>query len=111
GHGVFRRVRCSMSPDPLRQKRTERVTQWITGGPYAVAVEVDAVIYPERPGEPYLAPETVRFLEQLEKLAEAGDVGALQKAGDVFVRLRQLSPATSDQSSPGAATALSPSAT
>jgi hypothetical protein len=35
---------------------------------------------------PYFRPETVRYLEHLEELAEAGDVEALKQAGTVYVR-------------------------
>ena len=78
-----------MSLEKLKEKRTERITEWITGGQYAVAVEVDAIIYPERPGEPYLKPETVRYLEKIEDLANTGDVEALKKFGTVFVKLTE----------------------
>lgn len=71
------------------EKRVERITEWISSGSYAVAVEVEAVIYPDRPGEPFLTPETVRYLEKVTDLAEVGDLEALKKAGKVFVRLDQ----------------------
>lgn len=76
-----------MSLDALKGKQTERLTEWVTGGPYAVAVEVEAVLFPNRPGEPYLPPDTVRYLERLAKSAQAGDVEALRRAGTVYVRL------------------------
>jgi hypothetical protein len=70
-------------------KRVERITEWISSGPYAVAVEVEAVVYPDRPGEWFLTPETVRYLEKLTGQAAAGDLEALKQAGKVFVRLEQ----------------------
>jgi hypothetical protein len=34
--------------------RIERITEWISSGPYAVVVEVEAFIYPNRPGESFV---------------------------------------------------------
>lgn len=76
-----------MSVEVLRQKHTEVVTEWIAAGALAVAVEVESTMYPNRPGEPFLTPETVRRLESLSRLAEAGNVESLRKAGQVYVRL------------------------
>ncbi len=80
-----------MNLDSLEKEHTERVTEWITGGPYAVAVEVDAVIYPDRLDAPYLKPETIRYLEELARRAEAGEVEALKKAGKVYVCISETS--------------------
>ena len=70
-----------------QNKETARITEWITGGPYAVAVEIEAQILPDRPGVPFLTPQTVRFLEQISRDASAGNVAALRTAGKVFVLL------------------------
>jgi hypothetical protein len=83
-----------MSVDSLKEKRIELITEWVTAGPYAVAVEVEAIIYPDRPGQPFLTPETIRYLEGLEKRAEVGDVEALKKAGTVYIRLGEPAPCT-----------------
>jgi hypothetical protein len=72
---------------PTRE-RTQRITQWVVGGPYAVAVEVEAIFPPDDPSEPCLTPQTVRFLEELAERAEAGDVEALRQAGTVYTRMR-----------------------
>ena len=72
-------------------KKNLRITEWVACGPYAVAVEVDAVSYLDRPGENFLSPETVRHLEKLEDLAAAGDIESLKKAGTVYVRLEEPS--------------------
>jgi hypothetical protein len=74
---------------PLQTVKSEktRLTEWIAGGRYAVAVEIEATIFPERPGEPFLTPQTVRLLEQAARDARAGDVEALRKVGKVFVQL------------------------
>jgi hypothetical protein len=66
-----------------------RIIQWVSGGKYAVAVEVE-VIYPsDDPSEPCLTPATVRYLEELAERAEAGDVEALRRAGIVYTRLSE----------------------
>ena len=64
-----------------------RLTEWVAGGRYAVAVEIEATIFPERPGQPFLTPQTVRFLEQVARDVRAGNVEALTKIGKVFVQL------------------------
>lgn len=73
------------TPTPTKEKTI--ITEWITGGPYAVAVEVEAIFFTDRPGEPFLTPQTVRFLEQVARDARAGEVEALKKVGKVFVQL------------------------
>ncbi len=80
-----------MSLDFLEKEHRERIIEWVTGGRYAVAVEVEAIIYPDRLDAPYLTPQTVRYLEEVTKLAEAGDLEGLQKAGTVYIRLDELS--------------------
>jgi hypothetical protein len=64
-----------------------RLTEWVAGGRYVVAVEIEATIFPERPGQPFLTPQTVRFLEQVARDARAGNLEALTKIGKVFVQL------------------------
>ena len=66
-------------------KELTKITEWITGGPYAVAVEVEATLFQDRPGEPFLSPNTVRYLEQVARDARTGNVEALKKAGKLFV--------------------------
>jgi hypothetical protein len=79
--------------DPSAAGRTQRIIQWVVGGSYAVAVEVEAVFPPDDPSEPCLTPQTVRALEELAERAEAGDVGALRRAGVVYTRERESRPA------------------
>lgn len=67
-------------------RRMKRV-EWVTGGLYAVAVEVEAIYPADDATEPCYTPETVRYLEQLEELADRGDVAALRRAGKVYMRL------------------------
>jgi hypothetical protein len=69
------------------QGRTQRIVQWVVGGRYAVAVEVEAVFPPDDPSEPCLTPQTVRALEELAERAKAGDVDALRRAGNVYARV------------------------
>lgn len=72
----------------LQTPRSEKtkLTEWVAGGRYVVAVEIEATIFPERPGEPFLTPQTVRFLEQVARDARAGNLEALTKSGKVFVQ-------------------------
>jgi hypothetical protein len=65
---------------PLREKRK----RWVQRGRFAVEVEVD-VIYPkDDPREPCLEPATVRWLDEVARRAEQGDVAFLRRAGRVF---------------------------
>ena len=63
-----------------------RISKWIHGDYCAVHVEVDAVIPEDDPGEPCLDLKTVRFLDHLQELADAGNVAELEKHGTVYVR-------------------------
>jgi len=64
--------------------RREMRKRWVQRGRYAVEVEVE-VVYPEEdPSEPCLEPETVRFLDEVARRAEAGDVEYLKRVGRVF---------------------------
>lgn len=69
---------------PKREKT--RLTEWVAGGRYVVAVEIEATIFPERPGEHFLTPQTVRLLEQVARDAREGNLEALTKSGKVFVQ-------------------------
>lgn len=64
--------------------RRERRKRWVQRGQYAVEVEVE-VVYPEDdPSEPCLEPATVRWLDEVARKAEQGDVQYLQKVGRLF---------------------------
>ena len=78
-----------MVPQTPKREKT-RLTEWVAGGRYVVAVEIEATVFPERPGEPFLTPQTVRFLEQVARDARAGNLEALTKIGKVFVQLDGL---------------------
>lgn len=63
-----------------------KLTKWISSGPIAVRLIVEGVIPDADDSEPCLQSETVRFLDEAQRLADAGDVDALAKPGEVYVR-------------------------
>ncbi len=63
-----------------------RMTKWIHGRLCVARVEVEAIVPDSDPPEPCLEPATVKWLDELQRLADAGDVDALEKHGEVFVR-------------------------
>lgn len=66
--------------------RTVKVPQWIHAGACVVRVDADAVLLPDCPDEPSFTPETVKWLEYLQRLADAGQIDELCKHGTVYVR-------------------------
>ena len=66
--------------------RREMRKRWVQRGRYAVEVEVEVeVVYPEDdPSEACLEPATVRWLDEVARKAEEGDVEYLQEAGRLF---------------------------
>ena len=79
--------------EALRLPRKELITHWVVGGDYAVAIEVDAIFDSGFSSESYLSTETVHHLEQLTRLAKAGEVAALEAAGTVYIRKSSLNSA------------------
>src|SRR5690348_15496517 len=69
------------------KRPSQRFTQWVRGGGYAVAVEVEGIVPPEDPSVRCLNPGTVRYLEKLTERAAAGDLEELRKAGTVYVKM------------------------
>lgn len=70
-------------------ERREKRKRWVRRGQYAVELEVE-VVYPEDDAsEPCLEPATVRWLDEVARKAEEGDVAYLQKIGQVFQAVRQ----------------------
>ena len=65
-------------------ERRERRKRWVQRGQYAVEVEVEVVYPVDDPSEACLEPETVRWLDEIARKAEEGDVAYLQKSGRVF---------------------------
>lgn len=70
---------------PETAKRT-RVPQWIHAGPCVLRVEVEALLLPDCPNDPSFTPETVRWLEHLQRLADDGKIDELALHGTVYVR-------------------------
>ncbi|MDZ4687163.1 MAG: hypothetical protein SH850_18960 [Planctomycetaceae bacterium] len=64
-------------------KRVRR-TRLVQTPRFVVAVEVDAVIPDDDPGEPCFEPETVQFLREVAERAEQGDVVWLRSHGKVY---------------------------
>ena len=65
-------------------ERREKRKRWVQRGEYAVEVEVEVVFPIDYPSEACLEPATVRWLDEVAKKAEEGDVGFLRRAGRVF---------------------------
>ena len=58
--------------------------QWIEGGRYVVAVEVE-LVYPDfDPSEPCYEAETIELLREVAAHAERGDLAWLQQRGTVY---------------------------
>jgi hypothetical protein len=72
----------------VMQDRRETRKRWVQRGHYAVEVEVEVeveVVYPaDCPSEASLEPGTIRWLDEVARRAEAGDLAYLHKAGRVF---------------------------
>lgn len=67
----------------MRDRREKR-KRWVQRGRYAVEVEVEVVYPPDDPSEACLEPATVRWLDEIARKAEQGDVDYLRKVGRVF---------------------------
>ena len=65
-------------------ERHEKRKRWVQRGRYAVEVEVDVVYPADDPSEPCLEPATVRWLDEIARRAEQGDVAYLRTVGRVF---------------------------
>ena len=63
-----------------------RIPKWVHDRHCVVRVEAEAVIPDADPSEPCLEPETLRWLDELQRLADEGDAEELAKVGEVFVR-------------------------
>ncbi|MEX0744678.1 MAG: hypothetical protein WD118_03675 [Phycisphaeraceae bacterium] len=60
---------------------------WIHARQCVVRLEVEAVVPEEDPSEPCLEPATLRLIDRLQDLADAGNVDELREHGQVYVRL------------------------
>lgn len=63
-----------------------KVVEWVHGGPCVVRVEVEGIRPADDEGEIYFDAATVRHLDELQRLADAGDMTELAKHGTVYVR-------------------------
>jgi hypothetical protein len=67
----------------MSEKREKR-KRWVQRGSYAVEVEVEVVYPADAPAEACLEPTTLRWLDEVARKAEEGDLQFLQGAGRVF---------------------------
>lgn len=65
-------------------ERREKRKRWVQRGRYAVEVEVDVVCPIDDPSEACLEPQTVRWLDEIARRAQAGDLDYLRTVGRVF---------------------------
>jgi len=65
-------------------EQREKRKRWVQRGQYAVEVEVEVVYPAELPSEACLEPATVRWLDEVARKAEEGDIQFLRRAGRVF---------------------------
>jgi len=65
-------------------EQREKRKRWVQRGDYAVEVEVEVVYPADIPSEACLEPATVRWLDEVARKAEEGDVQFLRRAGRVF---------------------------
>ena len=66
------------------EQRRETRKRWIQRGQYAVEMEVEVVYPKDDPSKACLEPATVRWLDEVARRAEAGDLEYLRSAGRVF---------------------------
>lgn len=72
----------------LRGNR-KKVMKWVHGSRCVVRVEVEGVLAPDMSEGLVFEPETVQFLDELQRLVDAGDADRLLHTpgvGEVFVR-------------------------
>jgi hypothetical protein len=67
----------------MAEKREKR-KRWVQRGDYAVEVEVEVVYPTDAPTEACLDPATARWLDEVARKAEEGDVDFLRQAGRLF---------------------------
>lgn len=70
---------------PMQGKRV-RIPKWIHGRQCVVRVHVDAIIPDADPSEPCLEPSTLRWLDELQVMADNGEVEKLTDIGEVYIR-------------------------
>jgi hypothetical protein len=65
-------------------ERREKRIRWVQRGCYAVEVEVEVVYPADDPSEPCLEPETVKWLDEIARKAQLGDIEFLRRVGRVY---------------------------
>ncbi len=74
------------STSPLQPGGRTKLMKWIHGQQCVLCVEVEAVYPADDPSEPSLEPDTVKRLDQYQRLADAGDAEALARVETVYAR-------------------------
>jgi hypothetical protein len=64
----------------------ERISKWIEGEGFVVRVEAEATFPNAWPWKPQLEPAAIKFLDRVQELANRGEIGELEKLGEVYVR-------------------------
>ncbi|HUY33105.1 MAG TPA: hypothetical protein VMV69_10010 [Pirellulales bacterium] len=65
-------------------ERREKRKRWVQRGQYAVEVEIEVVYPDDDPSDACLEPTTIRWLDEIARRAETGDVDYLRSVGRVF---------------------------
>jgi hypothetical protein len=81
------------------KERREKRKRWVRRGRYAVEVDVDAVFPAADPSETCLEPATVRWLDEIARRAEKGDVAYLKSVSEVFWAIPTRIPAKGSRAS------------
>ena len=63
-----------------------RLSKWIRGDTFVVGVTVEGVLPIDDPSQPCLEPDTTRFLDHLQDLADARNFAELEKHGTIYMR-------------------------
>jgi hypothetical protein len=63
-----------------------KIPQWIHGTRCVLRVDVDAIIPDEDPSEPCFEPAAIKWMDELQRLADDGNIEELSKYGVVYVR-------------------------
>jgi hypothetical protein len=56
-----------------------KLKKWIHGDRFVVQVEVEGVLPEADPSEPCLEPQTIRWLDELQRLADTGDEDSIRR--------------------------------
>jgi hypothetical protein len=64
----------------------DNISRWIEGERFVVRVEVEATFPNAWPWKPELEPAAIKFLDRVQELANRGEIGELEKLGEVYVR-------------------------